>query len=190
MCARACRETPHVRWFFPETTRRDQDAGELFRMRIRYGMLYGEVQVTSLQIEGIAVWIPSARATMTLWRDLRAGGTRLYRAVGRDTVARMTHIAQHNDRLRRNTMANRDHWFLSILAVDPASQGQGCATGLLQPMLQRLDREGVPVYLELTDPALIAFYQRFGFEANAESTVPATDLTIWPMVRVPRRGMR
>jgi GNAT superfamily N-acetyltransferase len=187
MCARACRNTPHVRFFFPAEDHRQTSAAELFRMRIRYGMRYGEVYMTSPRLEGIAVWIPASHAAMTLWRDLCAGGTRLYRAVGRDCVARMTHVAQHNDRLRRNTMGNRDHWFLSILAVDPDHQHSGHATHLLTPMLSRLDRDVVPAYLELTDPRLIAFYQPLGFEVGSESTVPGTDLTVWAMTRTPNR---
>jgi len=184
VCARACRETPHVRYFFPDGTRRARDATALFAMRIRYALLYGEVDVTSPGLEGVAVWIPSERASMTTWREIRAGGIRLYRAVGREAVARMTHVAEHNDRLRHQTIPG-DHWFLSILGVDPSCQRQGHARRLLEPMLACLDDAGIPAYVELTDPALVRFYERFGFKMKAESTVPGTELTVWTMVRAP-----
>jgi len=184
MCARACRETPHVRYFFPDVVRRERNATALFAMRIRYGLLFGEVDATSPEVEGVAVWIPSERASMTVWREIRAGGMHLYHAVGRDAVARMTHVAEHNDSLRHQTIPG-DHWFLSILAVDPAHQRQGHARRLLEPMLACLDDAAIHAYVELTDPALVRFYERFGFQMKAESTAPGTELTVWAMVRAP-----
>lgn len=182
ICGRAFRDTPHVAHFFPNDEHRAADAAAMFEMRIQYGLLYGEVHTTSPNLEGIAVWIPSERATMTMWRQIRAGGIRLYRAVGSDAVARMTHVAEHNNQLRRQNVPGR-HWFLSILAVDPESQRSGHATRLLSSMLDRLDQEGIPCYAETTEPKLITFYRRLGFEPGTDATVPGTDLMVWPLVR-------
>jgi GNAT superfamily N-acetyltransferase len=184
LCGQAFRGTPHVVYFFPDVARRDRDSAAMFEMRIRYGLRYGDVHVTSEELEGIAVWLPSERASMTLWRQIRSGGARLYRTVGSDAVARMTHVAEHNDRLRRKHVEGR-HGFLSILAVDPAHQHQGRATRLVRDMLSRVDREAIPCYAETTEPDLLPFYERLGFEPGAESTVPGTDLTVWPLVRPP-----
>ena len=184
MCGRAFQNAPHVTQFFPDEASRARDALELFRMRIRFGLLYGEVRVTSPDLEGLAVWLPSEKATMSMGRQIRSGGMRLYRVVGSDAVARMTHVAAHNDCLRRQHVPGK-HWFLSILAVDPDHQGRGHATRLLDPMLARLDREGLPAYAETTERELLAFYRRFGFEPGTESTVPGTELTVWPLVRQP-----
>ena len=96
----------------------------------------------------------------------------------------MTHVAEHNDRLRLQHVPGK-HWFLSILAVDPVYQHQGHATRLVESMLTRLDREGTPAYAETTEPDLLSFYRRVGFEPDAESIVPGTDLTVWPLVRPP-----
>jgi len=184
MCARAFRDAPHVVCFFPDVARRERDSIALFEMRIRYGLLYGEVHASSEELEGIAVWLPSDRASMTLWRQIRSGGTRLYRTVGSDAVTRMTHVAEHNDRLRRENVEGR-HWFLSILAVDPVHQHQGHATRLVTGMLARLDRQRLACYAETTELELVPFYERLGFELGTESTVPGADLTVWPLVRNP-----
>jgi ribosomal protein S18 acetylase RimI-like enzyme len=188
MCGRAFRDTPHVAHFFPNEERRAVDVAAMFAMRIRYGLLYGEIRTTSPALEGIAVWIPSERATMTMWQQIRAGGMRLYRSVGADAVARMTHVAEHNDRLRTQHVQGKD-WYLSILAVDPDHQGRGHATRLLGSMLDRPDRESLACYVETTEQELIAFYQHFGFDPGGASTVPGTDLTVWPLVR-PSRAQR
>ena len=182
ICSRAFQDAPHVAHFFPDEASRARNAVELFRMRIRYGLQYGEVHTLSPDVEGLAVWLPSENAAMSMWKQIRAGGMRLYRTVGSDAVARMTHVAEHNDHLRLQYAPGK-HWFLSILAVDPDHQGRGLATELLGPMLARFDREELPVYAETTERELLAFYRRFGFEPGTESTVPGTELTVWPLVR-------
>jgi len=184
MCARAFRDAPHVAHFFPSADRQAADAECLFEVRLRFGWLYGDVQITSSELEGLAVWIPSEKAGMTPWQQLRSGGIRLTRAVGSDAVARMMQVADHNDRLRLEQVPAA-HWVLSVLAVDPTHQHRGHATRLLEPMLRRLDREGIPAYAETTEQPLLGFYRRFGFEAGEASTVPGTDLVVWPLVRAP-----
>ena len=184
MCARAFRDTPHIEYFFPDEVRREGDSAALFEMRIRYGLLRGEVHVTSSDLEGIAVWLPSSQAHMTMWGQIRAGGIRLQRTVGNDAVARMTRVGKHNDQLRERHVPV-SYMFLSILAIDPEHQHRGHATRLVQGMLSRLDRDGIACYAETTERDLLAFYQRLGFEPGDRSTVPGTDLIIWPMVRPP-----
>lgn len=55
------------------------------------------------------------------------------------------------------------HWYLEVLGVRPASQGLGVGSALLQPALVRADRDRLPCHLETSDPANLAFYERFGF---------------------------
>lgn len=184
MCARAFAGAPHISYFFPDEVRREHDTLALFEMRIRYGLLKGEIHATSANVEGIAVWIPSKHAGMTMWGQIRSGGIRLYRTVGGDAVARMTHVENHNDRLRE-TLAPKPFMFLSILAVDPAHQRQGYATRLLETMLPRLDRDRTPCYLETTEESMVSFYRRFGFLPGDASAVPGTDVKVWPMLRRP-----
>jgi len=140
--------------------------------------------VTSPNLEAIAVWFSSSQAQMTMWGQIRAGGIRLQRAVGNDAVARMARVGKHNDQLRQHNVTDR-YIFLSILASDPEHQHRGHATRLVNEMLGRLDRDGISCYAETTERNLLAFYQRLGFESGEESTVPGTELTVWPMVRPP-----
>jgi len=184
VCARAFKHAPHIEYFFPNENQRESDSAALFEMRIRYGLLRGEVHVTSPNLEGIAVWFPSSQAQMTMWGQIRAGGIRLQRTVGSDAVARMTLVGKHNDQLREQHVPDR-YMFLSILASDPEHQHHGHATRLVQGMLSRLNHDGISCYAETTEKGLLAFYQRLGFKPGGESMVSGTELTVWPMVRPP-----
>jgi ribosomal protein S18 acetylase RimI-like enzyme len=75
------------------------------------------------------------------------------------------------------------HWYLPLIGVDPAEQGRGCGTALLRRSLMRCDRDGVPAYLESTNPRNISLYERFGFKAVGEIKT-RTSPSIIPMVRL------
>lgn len=74
------------------------------------------------------------------------------------------------------------HWFLPLIGVDPAHQGNGYGSALLQHVLDRSDVDGAPAYLESSNPANIPFYKRFGFEQIGEIQSGASP-TLYPMLR-------
>ncbi len=77
------------------------------------------------------------------------------------------------------------HYYLAILGVEPAAQGEGLGSRLLQPMLDRCDREGVPAYLESSKERNLDFYARHGFRVTGEVRL-ALGPTLWFMWRDPR----
>ena len=56
------------------------------------------------------------------------------------------------------------HWYLPWLAVDPARQGRGLGSHLLQSGLDVVDRDHLPAYLETSNPRNVPLYQQHGFE--------------------------
>lgn len=60
------------------------------------------------------------------------------------------------------------HWYLAIIGVDAAHQGKGLGAKLLQAALERCDAEGLPAYLESSNPANVSLYERHGFRVTAE----------------------
>jgi GNAT superfamily N-acetyltransferase len=74
-------------------------------------------------------------------------------------------------------------WYLSILGIGPASQGQGLGARLLAPTLQAADAAGVACYLETFSPRNEAFYARAGFRALASHLEPVTNAAYTLMVR-------
>jgi GNAT superfamily N-acetyltransferase len=56
------------------------------------------------------------------------------------------------------------HWYLMLLAADPARQRTGAGTLLMEDGLTRTDLEGVGGYLETQKEENLAYYRRFGFD--------------------------
>ena len=77
------------------------------------------------------------------------------------------------------------HWYLPMIAVDPFRFGQGIGASLMRFPLEKCDEQGLPAYLESSNPRNITLYQRFGFEIvgliRAGGSPP-----MFPMMRRPR----
>ncbi len=78
------------------------------------------------------------------------------------------------------------HWYLPLIAADPARQGQGLGTALMEAAMARIDADGRPAYLESSNPRNIPLYERFGFERIGEIKTRTSPVQV-PMVR-PARG--
>lgn len=74
------------------------------------------------------------------------------------------------------------HWYLPLIAADPARQGQGLGTALMEAAIARIDPDGRPAYLESSNPRNIPLYERFGFESVGEIRTE-TSPVLTPMVR-------
>jgi len=78
------------------------------------------------------------------------------------------------------------HYYLHTLGTRRASQGHGVGSAVMAPMLERCDREGVPAYLESSNPRNVAFYARHGFETQGLVRLPDRAPPITRMWRAPR----
>jgi GNAT superfamily N-acetyltransferase len=77
------------------------------------------------------------------------------------------------------------HWYLPLIGVDPHAQGCGLGSVLLQIGLERCDTEGLPAYLESSNPRNLSLYRRHGFEVMGTIQVGAAP-PVRPMLRPPR----
>ena len=77
------------------------------------------------------------------------------------------------------------HWYLPVIAVDPACQGRGLGGALLKQALARCDADGLPAYLESSNPRNIPLYERHGFEILGRIQVGNSPV-LTPMLRPPR----
>jgi ribosomal protein S18 acetylase RimI-like enzyme len=126
---------------------------------------------------GAALWAPPDRWRAPLREELRL----LRLANGR--WARLLVGLTRIDRAH----PSEPHLYLSVLGVDPAAQGRGLGSALLEPGLAMCDREGIGAYLESSKEENLAFYGRHGFRVAGEVRFPGGP-PLWLMWRDPRRG--
>ena len=55
-------------------------------------------------------------------------------------------------------------WYLTMIGVDSAYQGQGLGAALMKHALKQVDESGGSAYLESSNPRNLSLYQRHGFE--------------------------
>lgn len=67
------------------------------------------------------------------------------------------------------------HWHIGPIAVHPDEQGHGVGTVLLRTLLDRIDEQGVPAFLQADVDRNAVLYQRFGFEIVSRETILGID---------------
>lgn len=76
-------------------------------------------------------------------------------------------------------------WYLPLIAADPAYQGRGLGTALMEAAMARIDADGRPAYLESSNLRNVPFYERFGFKSMGEIRTE-TSPVLTPMYRTGR----
>jgi GNAT superfamily N-acetyltransferase len=83
---------------------------------------------------------------------------------------------------------DRDFYYLSLLGTHPDHRGHGLGMSLLAANLTQIDAEGMPAYLESSNPANNARYERLGFKPHTNFSTPEGRHTVTTMWREPSRG--
>lgn len=187
MLSRAFFHDSKMTHLMPEIAARKDRSKHLFEFELRYGMIYGDVYTTSPALEGVAVWLPSEKSEITLWRAFRAGGLELQRHLGKETMDRLMAFSTTIDNLHKKHLPS-PHCYLFFIGVDPSFQGKGYAGRLLRPMLERLDRKKIPCYLNTQNEKNISLYEHFGFRVIDQLTLPDSDILHTAMQRDPHQG--
>lgn len=78
-----------------------------------------------------------------------------------------------------------DHYYLAIIAADPAQTGRGLGAALMKHALAIVDEAGLPAYLESSNPRNISLYERHGFAVMSEIQVGSSPV-MTPMYRPAR----
>lgn len=92
------------------------------------------------------------------------------------------------DRAMRARRPRTPHAYLFAIGVLPEARGRGVGRALLDHTLRLADRQGLPCYLENTNPVNTPIYTRFGFRAEAPFEPAPGCPPLVPMWRAPRRA--
>jgi ribosomal protein S18 acetylase RimI-like enzyme len=180
--ARAFRDYPTDKFAFPDVEERAKRAIYVHQFVLSCCIRYGEAYSTSEKLEGIAAWLPPENAVTSIWKLIRSGALPLMLKFGIGSARKMIMFNRYLESMHERN-APFPHWYLWNIGVDPQFQGQGYAGKLLRAMFARVDREGMPCYLETQREVNLALYQHYGFEVVEQFVVPGTGFTNWSMLR-------
>jgi ribosomal protein S18 acetylase RimI-like enzyme len=175
------------RHYFPDERERRAAADTFAFISLSLCLKYGEVYVSSADLEGVAAWLPPGKSPFGVWQVIRSVPVSILARFAREGAGRMWAYGRHVDSLRRR-LVPYPHWYLQIIGVGPAYQRQGFSSRLLRPVLERIDRGRMPCYLETNAVKNVAIYRRFGFEVVSEEKMPGTEVTTFAMLRKPLAG--
>lgn len=160
--------------------------------RTRVLARYLDCAVREAQHGGLCHTLDDARLGMAIWTlprpaaaeaaDAQAKLDRLHSVLGPRGMDNYRRIIAFMGP-RASGAELKGAWYLSILGIDPALQGQGLGARLLAPTLASADEAGVACYLETFSARNESFYARAGFRALASHLEPVTGAHYVVMVR-------
>ena len=179
---RAFTEYDLLKYYFQDEAERRAVAKTFGFIAILVCLKYGEVYASSEKLEGVAAWLPPGKAPFGGWQLIRSVPLSVLFRFGRQGASRMQAYGRYVDNLHRK-LVPYPHWYLQIIGVDPVYQGQGFSSRLVRPMLERIDWEQMPCFVETNTEKNVTIYKQFGFEVISEDKMPGTDVTSFAMLR-------
>jgi len=175
---------PLNQYVFPDPGERRRVLSWYFAASVREGALFNGVYVTGEPIKGVAVWTPPGFHERTPERAKQSGLDQMRRQFGPQAYQRFTRVISHLARFSSHIIPPV-HWYLSLIGVSPAYQGQGIGGALLAPVLLKADHEGTCCALETFEANNLSFYQHHGFQVVGSAIEPQSQLHFWTMRRSP-----
>jgi GNAT superfamily N-acetyltransferase len=186
LLARAFHDQPYNTYSEPDPTRRMYILRESFRCTVCECLAVGEPYGTGEELSGVALWMPPGVPHISKEQEREFGFDRLPAIFGETALARHAPLGDLLKAAHERNMTE-PHWFLHILGVDPARQGEGIGSALMEPVLRAADSDGLPCYLDTAQPRNVPFYQRHGFRILVEDVEPVSGLRYWTFRREPKR---
>lgn len=166
-------------WAFPDSDKRPGQYATWFGLFVESGLPNGWVWVAD-QGAAVTVWAPPGRKELSdeaearvepfLKAELGAHAEPVLETMGRFDAAQ--------------PKAER-FYYLSWLGTHPDHRGRGIGMELLRANLALIDEEGMPAYLESSNPANDVRYESLGFEPRTAFSTPGGEHTVTTMWRAP-----
>ena len=179
--ARAFAHDPFYSFLAGDAPERNQRMRDGWSGILRFGSADLAETYSTDDHAGVALWIPPGHGGPSVIDSLRMMPS-IGRLAGWRRLRKVTNAVAALEKRHRHH-APQPHFYLSALGVEPDRQGEGIGTALMQPVLDRCRREGIPAYLETATGRNVLLYERHGFEVVEELTLPDTDVHGWLMLR-------
>jgi len=180
--ARAFATDPVWQWLVPDRRRFQRRATQLMRAITQMHLATGSVWTTP-GAGATGVWAPPKKFRTPASQFVRVAH-RFVPAAGIAGMRRFATVATLDD-----LHPGEPHWYLALLGTDPAHQGRGLASAVMQPAMAAADAAGVGCYLESSKESNISFYRRHGFEVTGTHDLDhGAGPRVWLMWRDPVAG--
>ena len=183
---RAFDKDPFVNWMVVQDEKRTKRI-ELFceTATKHYALEYQHVFRTE-DCSGMTIWLPPEPRNCwnpSTLKDLRF----LHKWISIMGIRQMPSRLSGNEVMKKHHLRNMQgpHYYLSIICVDPAQQGKGIGSYLLQHGLFMCNEKGVPAYLETGIEEDVRFFEKHDFRVIEEFMLPRGP-KIWAMLYEPK----
>ncbi|MCU1358722.1 MAG: Puromycin N-acetyltransferase [Ilumatobacteraceae bacterium] len=191
----AHREYAWAVWAFPRGDRVEL-LRRLFRLDLTIGVASDAAWVSD-DCSSVAIWSPPDHPSAQLTQ------LRLHAQVGHsiavdgeliDSIRHQQDVLiggdaqrlQAADAITRPYHPQQPYWYLGTVGTRPERRGEGLATALLQPILDRCDDEHTVACLETSTDDNVRLYRRLAFVETFRATVDNGTLPLIVMTRSPR----
>ena len=154
---------PHLRWLFPDAQQYLDHFPDVLRSFA--GVAFAGDTIWKFEdISAVALWLPPGVAPDT---DATV-------AVFEASVQPRSSATSWSCSNRWTTLTRQTpHWYLAWIGIDPAHQGRGLGSDLLQRCLEIIDSDHLPTFLDTPNPKTVPFYQRHGFDVVGDMAAGA-----------------
>lgn len=165
---------PFVRWIYPE-------AGNYMNFISAFNARWGKAVDTNTAyvvegFKGTALWLPP-----NIEADEEAFVKEIEQNVLIEKQESLFKILEELEKYHPEVPC----WYLPIIAVDPHYQNNGIGSLLMKHALEKIDSDGLPAYLESSNPRNMSLYKRYGFETMGQIKVDDVP-PLHPMIREAR----
>jgi GNAT superfamily N-acetyltransferase len=126
----------------------------------------------------VSILIPPGESELT-----EEGEARAEELAGELAGDRAPQVLELLSRFEASHPHDPPHYYLTLLGTDRQRRGNGYGMELLRRNLAAVDAEGVPAYLESSNPANDARYERLGFTPHGSFGRPDGGMTVTTMWR-------
>lgn len=154
-------------WAFPDERERTTLLPELMARLVAGALPHGWVWISG-EAEAVAVWLPPGAAELSPEQEREFD-----EFVGRALGTRAGEMRELFARFEGNHPHEPPHYYLSLLGTHRSHAGRGLGMQLLRECLAQIDREGMPVHLESTNPVNVPRYEALGFARAGAFSSPA-----------------
>jgi GNAT superfamily N-acetyltransferase len=163
-------------WAFPDGDKRPAQYKTFFGLFVESAIPNGWVWTTN-QAAAVAVWTPPGKSELSDEAEAKVEPF-LIAELGAHAEP-VLQVMEHFESARPE---GQDFYYLSLLGTHPDHRGRGVGMTLLAANLARIDAEGMPAYLESSNPANNSRYELLGFKPRTEFSTPEgvhTVTTMW-----------